>query len=489
MTMAISFQNIKTDQIIDDYYLRVDVKYHIFVNRSKWIVFTGNKVNNQVPLSTIIDPCFVTHVFEDDEVYKGVPTGRDYVDEDGIITNFIYVKKGNCPDRIKYAITSDNILISSIRQAATTALNFEDLSNIEDYVFSNGYYIFNVKNGYLKKFVLYLLRSKRIKNVLDNSIYRGIGISSYKLNDLLKIMVPIVDINTQRSVLGQIEPIERQILKLKQSIKSERDIINSVIIKSFNLNVDALNELVFLKHLSVGINELSEGSAELRNSVRFAKLRLIQQEMWRCYQDCTIIDDYLLPPKTKNGWSPENNELEGKTKLLGIDSIHFNGILNTDNPKYTNETRDDIDNYYIKNGDFFVSRGNTVDLVALASIAENIEEEILYPDLMIKLFIDETRINKQFLAYLFNSIIGRLYFKYASRGKQQTMVKVSSDTIRNFVVPKISIEKQKEIVAEIKKDCDAQNITRLKIQELRNRINSIFEITIMGHKDIHLSQV
>lgn len=296
--------------------------------------------------------------------------------------------------------------------------------------------------------------------------------------ELLKYRIPIIDKKDQNSALKIIIPIEQEIQKLKSALKADNDIINSVIIKTFNFNVDELKWLDELRYISVGFSELSESSVELRNSVRFTKMRLIQQEMMCHYQCYTALDEYLLPPKTKNGWSPENNELEGETKLMGIDSLHYNGILTIDNPKFTNETRDDIDSFYIKNGDFFVSRGNTVDLVALASIAEDIEEDLLYPDIMIKLYVDETKIDKQYLAYLFNSIIGRLYFKYASRGKQQTMVKVSSDTIRNFIIPVIPLEKQREIVKEIKKASDAQNKTRRKIQELRNIIDLIVEETM-----------
>ncbi len=473
--MAFNLQKIQLEQIVDDTFLRVDAKYHVFVENSNWVVFPEVNFNKQVPLSSILTPCFLTYNFEEGEIYKGIPTGRDYVDEDGCITNYLYVTKDDCPDRIKYAITPSNILISSIRQAVTPALNFEGLPDIENYVFSNGYYIFNVKEGYLNKFVLYLLRSKRIKRVLDNSIYRGIGISSYKMNDFLRIMIPEVNINTQKSIINRINPIEKKILKLKEFIRSDREIINSIIINAFNLDIDELNRLDNMKFHSVDFYELSEGGTELRNSVRFTKMKLIQHEMIRHYDEYAPLDEFLLLPKTKNGWSPENNELEGDTKLLGIDSLHFNGVLTTDNPKFTNETRDDIDNYFVNNGDFFVSRGNTVDLVALASIAENVEEDFLYPDLMIKLYVDETKIDKQFLVYLFNSIIGRLYFKYASKGKQQTMVKVSSDTIRKFVIPKISLRKQREIVKEIRKSSNAQNKIRKQIKDLRDEIDTIIE--------------
>lgn len=476
--MAIKLQNIQFNQIVDDTFLRIDAKYHLFVEQSHWIVFPETDIEKQVPLAKILTPCFVTHNLEEGEMYRGIPTGRDYVDEDGYITNYLYITSENCPDRVKYAITSSNILISSIRQAVTPALNFEGLSNIENYVFSNGYYIFNVRKGYLKKYVLYLLRSKRIKKILDNSIYRGIGISSYKINDFMRIMVPEIDINTQKGVLDRIEPLEKELFKLKQRIRHDKDIINTIITKTFNLDIEELNRLDKIKFLSIKSYNLTEGGTELRDSVRFTKMRLLQQEMLRHYDDYLTLDECLLQPKTQNGWSPENNDIEGETKLLGIDALHFNGVLTTDNPKFTNETRDDIENYYVNDGDLFISRGNTVDLVALASIAENIEEDFLYPDIMIKLFVDETKIDKQFLVYLFNSIIGRLYFKYASKGKQQTMVKVSSNTIKNFVIPKIALKKQREIVKKIRKSTDAQNKIRKKIKDLRDEIDSIIEMSM-----------
>lgn len=472
--MAIVVQNIKSSQIVNDEYLRIDTKYHVFINQFHWNTFPNN-IGNCIPLSEILSPSFIPHVFEEGEIYKGIPTGRDYVDEDGYIKNFIYVSQEDCPDRIKYSIKSSNILISSIRQAVTPALCFDSLIDIDNYVFSNGYYIFNVKDGYLLKFVLYLLRSKHIKAILDNAIYRGIGISSYKLSDFLRLKVPNIKIADQELFLAQIKPLETKLIDLKKRVLPDEDIINSVIIKSFNLDVSELRRLDELKVLSSNFNEITLSCTELRGSVRFAKMRLIQQAMIKRYEDYTKLDEYLLGPKTKNGWSPENNDLDGNTKLLGIDSLHFNGSLTFYNPKFTDETREDIGDFYVKNNDFFVSRGNTVDLVALASIAEDIDDTYIYPDIMIKLYVDETKINKQYLAYIFNSIIGRLYFKYASKGKQQTMVKVSSDTICDFIIPKIDLNKQNEIVQEIKTSIDAQKEVVEKIKSIRNKIDSIME--------------
>lgn len=473
--MAYQTANISSQQITEDSFLRVDSKFHLYINKSGWEVFPKNCNQVTVPLSQILYPHFVTFVFEEGEVYRGIPTGRDYVDEDGDIKSFLPVSSDDCPDRIRYAICKSDILISSIRQAAAPALLFDELENIDHYVFSNGYYILGVKDNYIPKFVLYLLRTKRIKNILDNSLYRGIGISSYKLKDFLSLRVPQISTALQEKILEKINPIEAKIRELKQSIKSDKDIINSTIIKAFNLDILSLSRLDSLKTLEVGLSEIEKGSMELRDSVRFSKMRLIQQELIRHFDSFGELDEYLLPPKTKNGWSPENNELEGASKILGIDSLHYNAVMTTDNPKFTNETREDIDKFLVQEGDFFISRGNTVDLVALASVAHNIEEDYIFPDIMIKLFVDESKINKMYLAYIFNSVIGRLYFKYASRGKQQTMVKVSSDTISKFVIPIISMSEQEEIVDEIQKETDKQIVVRKQIAKLRADIDKLID--------------
>lgn len=401
------------------------------------------------------------------------PVYLDFDDRNEL--NEKYFKKIEKGDII--TVKTNNILISKVRPYLKKILLIDN-SN-KSYYYTSAF--INIRPKIHPKLLYYSL--KTVFNQVINTISRqGKGYPTLNEKDFysLKFNKKKVDRLFSNSVLleQKINAIEKKIVKLKQKITSDEDIINSVIVDTFHFDINELHRLDGLRLLSLDFNELSESSIELRDSVRFTKMRLLQQEMIRHYDDCAKLDEYLLPPMTRNGWSPENNDIEGETKLLGIDALHFNGVLTTDNPKYTNETRDDIENYYVNDGDFFVSRGNTVDLVALASIAKNIEENILYPDIMIKLFVDETKINKQFLVFLFNSIIGRLYFKYASKGKQQTMVKVSSDIIRNFVIPKITLEKQKEIVKEIRKSNNAQNKIRKQIKGLRDEIDSIIEMAM-----------
>lgn len=381
-----------------------------------------------------------------------------------------YFKKIENGDIIK--VRKDDILIAKVRPYLKKFL-FIDETN-ESYYYTSAF--IHIRAKVYPKILFYALKSVFIHTL--NAISRqGKGYPTLSERDLTMLKFRKKDVNSLFScheILSQkISLIIPQINNLKRSIKSEEEIINSVIIKKFNLDVAKLSKIDNTRFFTTSFEKLSSNNYEIRDSVRYNKLQAIQDEILSSIDIYEVLDAYLLDVKTRNGWSPENNEIEGASKILGIDALHFNGILTTDNPKFTNETRDDVDKFYVNDGDFFISRGNTINLVALASVAQNIEEDFIFPDIMIKLFVDDSKINKIYLAYIFNSIIGRLYFKYASRGKQQTMVKVSSDTIKNFVVPQIPMAEQETIVGQIQEKINKQIDIHKQITSLRTDIDSI----------------
>ncbi|MBU2459398.1 MAG: hypothetical protein KKB29_03490, partial [Nanoarchaeota archaeon] len=188
-------------ELAQDAFLRNDEKYHIFLNSSDWNLFES-KSKDLVSLKDILVDDYNLFNYEDGEEYKGIPTGATYLDEDGEIKEFQPVTAENHPGRLKYKASNDNILVSSLRLAKSPALYFEN-QNLSNYVFSNGFYIYKIKDGWNKKFILYILRTKRLKNILDNHIYRGIGISAYKDDDLKKIKIPFIPKLKQGQIAAQ----------------------------------------------------------------------------------------------------------------------------------------------------------------------------------------------------------------------------------------------------------------------------------------------
>lgn len=106
--------------------------------------------------------------------------------------------------------------------------------------------------------------------------------------------------------------------------------------------------------------------------------------------------------------------------------------------------------FSIDEGDVFVSRANTIELVGLSAVAECIpQERLIYPDLLIKLTADRTKILPRYLAYALRSAGARRQIKDRALGSSQTMVKISGERLREISIPVPSIIEQQQIVARL----------------------------------------
>ena len=117
--------------------------------------------------------------------------------------------------------------------------------------------------------------------------------------------------------------------------------------------------------------------------------------------------------------------------------------------------------FRIEQGDVFVSRANTIDLVGLSAVAECCpQERLIYPDLLIKLTADQTKVLPRYLAYALRSAGARRQIKDRALGSSQTMVKISGERLREVSIPVPSITEQLQIVARL--DAGHELINQLK---------------------------
>jgi type I restriction enzyme S subunit len=326
------------------------------------------------------------------------------------------------------------------------------------------------------KFLYYLLKHDLFyKQVFINSMGKSQpNISPF---DILKLKIPLVPKVLQERIIYKIFPFEAEITNLKNSKQKPLDIINRVFSEEFNILISEISSIDKIAKINVNLNSISLRNNNLRDSFRWNKIQLIQNYFYKDIDCIQLLGNFIF--ETKNGWSPPSIEGGDGIPILGQEHFSFDGVLKISPTKFTEEIKNNIEDYYIQKGDFFVSRGNTIDLVALASVVEEeISEDIVFPDLYIKIKFDEILIDKRYLALLFNSFFGRLYFKYVSKGKNQTMVKISSSELYNFYLPIPKIEIQRKIVERIKIQIDAQSIIDKKIEKKIAKINSIIEESI-----------
>ncbi len=476
-TFTINFSEISKDK-----YLRNDVKYHYFLHILDWNLFNTNR--DTIKLKYILSEDYNLFDYKDNEEYKGIPTGQQYLDEDGKIINYQLVTKDEHPGRLKYKISNDNILISSLRLAKSPALMFEN-KDLNNYVFSNGFYIFCVHKNWNKKFVLYILRTKKLKKLLDNNLYRGIGISAYKVEDLLKIKIPKIPKTKQDKIVSQIEPVEKEIKNLKSQIKEPQEIINKVFAREFRFDEELYYE--FGKGMSAGTQFLPERKLKVFN-INFS--------------DLSKSDIFRFSTRFHNSPTQKLMKILDNIKTFKLKNIIIEPIHRGNNPKYDDNglipviKTNHLKNSYIElSEEEFVNEGfyqNHLKSqvkksdVLLASTGKgslgkvdivNFEKKAVVDSHISIIRIDYKVYNPLFLTYFLRSILGIFQIERDYTGTTN-QIELYSKEISNFQIPNIPLSHQQKIVDEIKKELDKQKEMKRKIEKERNKIDEIIEEAI-----------
>ncbi len=101
--------------------------------------------------------------------------------------------------------------------------------------------------------------------------------------------------------------------------------------------------------------------------------------------------------------------------------------------------------YLIRNGDFILSRANTIDLVGACVIARKVTKKIMLSDKTLRIRFDGFS-QEYFLQYL-GSRFGRKQIMQLSTGNQESMRNIGQERIRSIVVPICSCA-ESEVVIE-----------------------------------------
>lgn len=450
-----------------DPYLRNDEKYYVFLNFSNWNLF-NIKNKNLVSLKDILIDDYHNFEYEEDEEYKGIPTGQTYLDEDGYIKGFDIVTAENHPGRLKYKVSNENILISSLRLAKSPALYFEN-EKLSDYVFSNGFYIYKIKDGWNKKFILYILRTKRLKDVLDNHIYRGIGISAYKNEDLKKIKIPLIPKSTQDQIVAQIEPIERKIKELKNQITPPQEVINNVFAREFKFDLEKFEELKKIRNYYLDLFTFANNK-DVRQSVKFH--REAGEFIINHLENITKkkLKNYLAEPIVLGkSVSPSNYDDNGEYFYVSMANIKNWKFESEDTRLVSKEYSDKNKNKIVAKDDILIARSGegTIGKVAL------IDDEDLqgvFADFTMRVRLQNY--NPLFAYYYFRTE----YFQYLIEVNKKGLgnnTNIFPSQIQEFPMIDISLKDQQKIVDEIKTELDSQKEMNQKIEAERSKIDEI----------------
>jgi type I restriction enzyme, S subunit len=106
--------------------------------------------------------------------------------------------------------------------------------------------------------------------------------------------------------------------------------------------------------------------------------------------------------------------------------------------------------YSVVEGDVFVSRANTIDLVGLSALAlQDGLADTIFPDLLIRLKADRAKIIPLYLAHALRLPSARKQIRSLAKGTSQSMVKISGAELRGVVIPVPSVEEQRAFISQL----------------------------------------
>ncbi|MBK1720305.1 N-6 DNA methylase [Thiocystis violacea] len=165
--------------------------------------------------------------------------------------------------------------------------------------------------------------------------------------------------------------------------------------------------------------------------------------------DWPIVDlETVIDGKPKNGYSGKPVDRVTDLKVLSL-SATTSGSLNLSKIKYLDEAIPEDAPCRCRQGDIYLQRGNTAELVGTAALFDVDEPNYIYPDLMIRVRADESKILTRYLLTVLQSAPVRDYMKRSASGAAGSMPKINQGIVERTPVPLPSLETQHAIVTEL----------------------------------------
>jgi type I restriction enzyme M protein len=156
----------------------------------------------------------------------------------------------------------------------------------------------------------------------------------------------------------------------------------------------------------------------------------------------------VIESKPKNGYSGSPVDHTTNVKVLSLSATTL-GKMDLSKFKYLDEAIPLDSQCRCRRGDIYLQRGNTKELVGTAAIFDTDDEDYIYPDLMIRIRADESKIRSHYLLTVLQSSHVREFMTRNAVGAAGSMPKINQSIVERIPIPLPPLATQQAIVAEI----------------------------------------
>jgi type I restriction enzyme S subunit len=182
----------------------------------------------------------------------------------------------------------------------------------------------------------------------------------------------------------------------------------------------------------------------------------------------------LLLEEPRNGFSPVTNDSQQGLRTVSISAISSGCFIVDGNIKYANINKERVEQFLVHKDDVFVIRGNgNRYLTGKCGITNKSYDDIFYPDLLIRLRFNKSKIIPEFAVLQWNmpSVHRQLL---ASAKSTNGIWKINGQDIRKHKLLVPSLDIQKKILSEI----ESIKAAFISIEEQRKNVLALKNFVI-----------
>jgi len=378
------------------------------------------------------------------------------------------IKGENAPDRAQWIVEKNDILISTVRPIRNAVVLIrEERKNL---VCSSGFAVIHPTDSVSPEYLFLYFKLKSIarlldryttateypaitwKDILNVPIYLGTKEFQDKISKKVKEAFKLLD--QSRFLYSQAETLLLEELGLKDyKPKYEKTYIAklSSVLSSYRIDAE-----YFQPVYEEMIKKLQKRSIELKP-----------------------LKEFILGVKKGIEIGSENYQDEGKP-FIRVSNLSVYGFTDRDQKYLSEELYQQLkDDYEPKKGDFLLTKDATPGIAYV--VKENIEGIISSG--ILRLQIDESKIDKEYLALCINSIVGKMQVERDVGGS--VILHWKPDQVKRLKIPILPTSIQKRIASLVQQSYEA----RKKAKTLLEVAKKAIEIAIEKNEDKALDYI
>lgn len=179
----------------------------------------------------------------------------------------------------------------------------------------------------------------------------------------------------------------------------------------------------------------------------------------------------LWTSSPESGCSASEVARETGHYVLSLSAITINGYQRGERKKV--ELSSKMKKAVLSYGDLLISRSNTMELVGLSAIYNENTQNVSFPDTMMRISIDESKVLKEYIVTLFNAAYGRHWMKKICAGTSHSMKKINRKSLGEITIPIVSLDQQKSLINK----CEGFNLALVNCKhEIIDAQNMLFAL-------------